>query len=434
MPFRFRDLTTFAAVPAGRAAGVRHLGADRSRAGADHGGDGEAGAVLIGAYDGDRLAGFVYSFPALRPSSENHDATTARRHDVQTGAGASHWSHTLGRPSRLPWRGAGARHSSWCSASVCWRSGSTSSSGRTTRFRRSTPTSTSSTLGAVVEEYEENVYGESASPLHGGLPTDRFVCQWWIRKPHVERRIARDGTGLPIVSHEVAAAPVVNETSLDGEWLDCGAARLDAHRAENCCRHPRGLHGHAGRGPRRARRWRLHTREIFTHYFRAGYRVVDFALDRAAPPRPVSADVDSSHRQNPRRFVIRNYNPHCDELACSAYSVSAGEIPASKVYEDADVFAFNDINPQAPLHVLVIPKRHIATRTTSKRATRDRWASWCVEPPPSRRRRAMPSGAIERSSTATPRRGRRSFISICTCWPEGGLVGRQGRELLIVDC
>ena len=37
------------------------------------------------------------------------------------------------------------------------------------------------------------------------------------------------------------------------------------------------------------------------------------------------------------------------------------EIQASVVYEDDDLLAFNDINPQAPLHALVIPKRHIAT-------------------------------------------------------------------------
>ena len=37
------------------------------------------------------------------------------------------------------------------------------------------------------------------------------------------------------------------------------------------------------------------------------------------------------------------------------------EIPASVVYEDDEVLVFNDINPQAPLHALVIPKRHIAT-------------------------------------------------------------------------
>lgn len=48
-------------------------------------------------------------------------------------------------------------------------------------------------------------------------------------------------------------------------------------------------------------------------------------------------------------------------MSCLFCRIVAGEIPASKVYEDDDVVAFNDINPQAPLHVLVIPKRHIAT-------------------------------------------------------------------------
>jgi len=37
------------------------------------------------------------------------------------------------------------------------------------------------------------------------------------------------------------------------------------------------------------------------------------------------------------------------------------EIPAEVVYEDEDVLAFRDINPQAPLHVLIIPKKHIRT-------------------------------------------------------------------------
>ena len=48
-------------------------------------------------------------------------------------------------------------------------------------------------------------------------------------------------------------------------------------------------------------------------------------------------------------------------MSCLFCRIAAGEIPASKVYEDADVLAFNDINPRAPLHVLIIPKRHIAT-------------------------------------------------------------------------
>jgi histidine triad (HIT) family protein len=46
---------------------------------------------------------------------------------------------------------------------------------------------------------------------------------------------------------------------------------------------------------------------------------------------------------------------------CLFCKIVKREIPASVVYEDDDVLVFNDINPQAPLHALVIPKRHIAT-------------------------------------------------------------------------
>ena len=48
-------------------------------------------------------------------------------------------------------------------------------------------------------------------------------------------------------------------------------------------------------------------------------------------------------------------------MSCLFCRIVSGEIPASKVYEDDRVIAFNDINPQAPLHVLIIPKRHVAT-------------------------------------------------------------------------
>ena len=46
---------------------------------------------------------------------------------------------------------------------------------------------------------------------------------------------------------------------------------------------------------------------------------------------------------------------------CLFCRIATGEIPAKKVHEDADVVAFHDVNPQAPTHVLVIPRRHIAS-------------------------------------------------------------------------
>jgi len=48
-------------------------------------------------------------------------------------------------------------------------------------------------------------------------------------------------------------------------------------------------------------------------------------------------------------------------MACLFCRIIAGEVPATKVYEDERLIAFNDITPQAPTHVLVVPRRHIAT-------------------------------------------------------------------------
>lgn len=44
---------------------------------------------------------------------------------------------------------------------------------------------------------------------------------------------------------------------------------------------------------------------------------------------------------------------------CIFCRIADGEIPSDKVFENDEVFAFRDINPQAPVHILVIPRRHI---------------------------------------------------------------------------
>lgn len=49
---------------------------------------------------------------------------------------------------------------------------------------------------------------------------------------------------------------------------------------------------------------------------------------------------------------------------CIFCKIVDGKIPAQKVYEDEDILAFNDINPARPVHVLVIPKRHITSLAT----------------------------------------------------------------------
>ena len=48
-------------------------------------------------------------------------------------------------------------------------------------------------------------------------------------------------------------------------------------------------------------------------------------------------------------------------MDCLFCKIIAGDIPSTKVYEDDSVYAFRDINPQAPTHILVIPKAHISS-------------------------------------------------------------------------
>ena len=48
-------------------------------------------------------------------------------------------------------------------------------------------------------------------------------------------------------------------------------------------------------------------------------------------------------------------------MDCIFCKIIKGDIPSSKVYEDEVCYAFRDINPQAPVHILVVPKSHIAS-------------------------------------------------------------------------
>ena len=48
-------------------------------------------------------------------------------------------------------------------------------------------------------------------------------------------------------------------------------------------------------------------------------------------------------------------------MDCIFCKIAAGEIPSTKVFENDDILAFLDLNPQAPVHILVIPRQHIAS-------------------------------------------------------------------------
>jgi predicted GNAT superfamily acetyltransferase len=136
-------------------------------------------------------------------------------------------------------------------------------------------------LGGVVEEYEENFYGESTSALHKGTPTDRLVLSWRIDTPHVVRRLEQP-LALRARASEVNDAPIVNATIMEGAWRKTSKIDLTRDDRRVWIEIPTGFTEMLLQAPERALAWRMDVRQMFQHYLSNGYRAVDFVLQREA--------------------------------------------------------------------------------------------------------------------------------------------------------
>ncbi len=101
---------------------------------------------------------------------------------------------------------------------------------------------------------------------------------------------------------------------------------------------------------------------------------------------------------------------------CLFCKIAAGQIPATIVYQDDRLVAFKDVNPQAPMHVLVIPRRHISS-LNDLTAADDALVGEMIRRArvAGGRARDTASAAIGPFSTAMQTPGRRCSTCICTC-------------------
>jgi predicted GNAT superfamily acetyltransferase len=218
------------------------------------------GGILIGAFAGERMVGFVYSLPGIKYGKPTQ------------------WSHMLGVLDEFRNDGVGyqlkllqrERTLAMDLDLIEWTFDPLQAMNAHLNFAK---------LGVIVQEYEENVYGTSMSPLHQGNPTDRFVAEWHIREPHVERRI-EPRSGLVMRAHELTDAAPVNRTQMTGEWRENVDVDLSIEARRLAVEIPIGFTGMLAQAPELALAWRVCTRAIFTTYFDRGYRAVEFFLDR----------------------------------------------------------------------------------------------------------------------------------------------------------
>jgi predicted GNAT superfamily acetyltransferase len=127
------------------------------------------------------------------------------------------------------------------------------------------------TLGGVAHVYKQNIYGEDFGTLGKGLPSDRFLVEWWIATERVQQRhdrIAVEPIGVdsPIANACTGGTGDRRITTIDLN-LDAPIVRVEI---------PNDLQAIKRSNMELAQDWRVKTRELFETYFARGYEVIDF--------------------------------------------------------------------------------------------------------------------------------------------------------------
>lgn len=131
----------------------------------------KVGGHVFGAYDGAEMVGFCFASPGVKPGGRPY------LHSHMLGVLPRYHNAGIGRRLKLRQReealGRGITLIEWTFDPL---------EVKNAFFNVER-------LGAIVRRYHENQYGVTASPLHGGLPTDRCIAEWYLDSPRVRRVI-----------------------------------------------------------------------------------------------------------------------------------------------------------------------------------------------------------------------------------------------------
>jgi predicted GNAT superfamily acetyltransferase len=211
------------------------------------------GGLVLGSFSDRQLVGFLYAFIGRRQSRLIHwSHLMAVEEDFR--------DHGLGFRMKLEHRkralAAGIRMIAWTFDPLQSRNAALNLGG----------------LGARVDEFLPNCYGQFQNAIEHSLASDRFVAAWLIGTRRVARRLAgEDRPKFP------ASAEVANETKCDARGLPVNIClRLNLTAPRLLVEIPRHTDRMRELDIKLAARWREETRRIFQRYLRAGYRVGDF--------------------------------------------------------------------------------------------------------------------------------------------------------------
>jgi predicted GNAT superfamily acetyltransferase len=152
----------------------------------------KVGGQALGAFDGSRMVGFCLAIPAIGPGGKIY------LHSHMLGVLKEYRDAGVGRMLKRAQREDALSRGM---DSIEWTFDPLEIKNAFFNIER---------LGAIVRRYVLNQYGATSSPLHGGLPTDRCVAEWWLRSARVEAALA----GKP-PDHSHAAVRIAVPSAID---------------------------------------------------------------------------------------------------------------------------------------------------------------------------------------------------------------------------
>jgi len=132
------------------------------------------GGQALGAFDNGRMIGFCLAIPGLKPGGKSY------LHSHMLGVLPEYRDSGIGRRMKLAQREEALARGVEL---IEWTFDPLEIKNAYFNMER---------LGAIVRRYVPNQYGTTSSPLHGGLPTDRCIAEWWIASPRARAIIASE--------------------------------------------------------------------------------------------------------------------------------------------------------------------------------------------------------------------------------------------------
>jgi predicted GNAT superfamily acetyltransferase len=227
------------------------------------------GGVLLGAYDGERLVGFVFGvLGTVQGLTDRVDQVAAARLQLYStimGVLPDYQQQGIGYRLKLAQREFAIRFGIRL---ITWTYDPLESRNAWLNIGR---------LGAVCHKYLLNFHGDQGG-INAGLNTDRFYVEWWVTGNRAQSRVVRRRRPLSYDQLIAGRALLINEASFNEAGLLAPAATfVESDRNLNLVEIPSDIQQIKREDLALARQWRAHTSTLFQHYFDNDFIVTDFA-------------------------------------------------------------------------------------------------------------------------------------------------------------